>query len=129
MVQDDSVQALFEEGNVEVDQITQCFAAEFQIGLELKVMHRRQRLNGLYFKNDALFDKQVQSVTFIEWEGVVDDGLRGLAGARAFRPWLVRTRDTLHRHFPAVPVQAANEHGRRSSTRWPQFVRYPTSLW
>ena len=72
------MQALFEEGDVEVDQITECFAAEFQVGLELKVVHRRQRLNGLYFKNDALFDEQVQPVTFIQWEGVVDDGLRDL---------------------------------------------------
>ena len=62
----EAVEALLEQWDVEVDQETEGKAGEFEIGDDLRLMHRKKRFNGLELDQYLLGDDQIGTEAAIE---------------------------------------------------------------
>jgi len=67
--------------DVEVDQQSDGFAAQFEIRNNLSLMNRRDRIDRLDFDNHEIFDQQIHSIADLQFHAVVDDGKSDLARA------------------------------------------------
>ena len=60
--------------NIKVDEQSNAFTTEFQIGQQLRLMHRQDRLDGLHLDDDRIFDQDVEPVSHIDSESVILHG-------------------------------------------------------
>jgi hypothetical protein len=78
-------------GHVEVDEQPYLETTEFQIGQYLCKMQREQFLHCFEFENDAVFDDEIDSVSGVQLNAVIDDR----------KPHLMCERDTVLRELIA----------------------------
>jgi len=64
--------AVLEHGDVEVDQQTDRFAGEFEVGDNLCVVNRMQFFDALQFDDDRILGEHVDAETAIQSDGFVD---------------------------------------------------------
>jgi hypothetical protein len=74
--------ALLEQRDVEVHQETETTSGQLHIGQDLSFMDARQRIDGLDFDDYEILDDQVDAISRVELDAVIDDGQRHLPSAR-----------------------------------------------
>jgi hypothetical protein len=81
-LEDDSLQAVFQDRDLEVDEEADGEAGEFEIGHELGFMDRQKLFYGLQLDDDSLLDEQVDPVAAIEGNRFVLNGKIDLSTKR-----------------------------------------------
>ena len=76
---DETTEAVFEPGGMEIDQETDAYSTHSEIGQDLGFMGWQQGGNGFDFKNDGVFDDDVSAEPQWDRGAFVNDGYRDLA--------------------------------------------------
>src|SRR5262249_52097070 len=69
---DEAGDAIFYQGNVEIDEQSQAFVSEFQIGEELLLMHRRDALQRLDLYDYRVLHYQISVKSGVDTNRLVD---------------------------------------------------------
>jgi len=60
-----SSDAVFQVGNIEVYEKSEGSSTQFQVGNDLRLMNRCNRVHGLQFDDDQILNQEINSVTEI----------------------------------------------------------------
>ena len=69
-----SFDAIFQVDNIAVYEKSEGTSTEFQVGDDLRLMNGRNRVHGFQFDDDQIFNQEIDSVTEIQFDAIVDHG-------------------------------------------------------
>ena len=64
---------MLKERDVKVDEETDAFAAEFHVGEKLRLVYRKDSIDGLELDNDSIGNQNIDSITGAQIHALVDD--------------------------------------------------------
>jgi len=73
LISDDTPDSVTEVGNIEVDEQAELMVTQFQVRQNLRKMERKQFLHCFEFNDDAILDNEVDAISRIELDVVIDD--------------------------------------------------------
>jgi hypothetical protein len=77
---DHAFNAIFQVGDVEIDQQPNAFPAEAEIRQKLSLMDRVDAIYALDLNNHQIFDEQINAITEFQFLSLVDHGQTNLSG-------------------------------------------------
>ena len=73
------VMPFFDEGLVEIEQVTESAVGQAEVGQELFSVCVREFLDALQFDDDLVFDEEIDAKSLVEFQRVVRDCDRSLS--------------------------------------------------
>lgn len=110
--------AIFQAGDIEIQQKPDLFPAQLQIGNQLGFMERNHFLHGFQFDDDCVFNEDVDAVTNVEFHLVVNHRQTYLA--ESFKPAfskLINQAGFISRFQKPRPEARMNLNGRSNDFR------------
>jgi len=70
--QDEAFESLFQQGDVGIHEKPDAQTRQFEVGQDLRVVDRRERVNGLDLDDDRTVDDEVEPVSRVELLALAD---------------------------------------------------------